>query len=336
MSLRKYVPLSLCVAFAALPSLTQAALYITVVQGLGGMPQYDDEFAEAREQVEAASASMTDKDKVFTFAADRAKRSDLLKHFADLKKKMTADDRAAIYLIGHGSFDGEVYKFNIPGPDLTAADFKSVMEGFPGRNHFLVNTGSTSGAMLEAMVGKGDTATSKNYIVISATRNGNERNATHFGRYFAEALTSPEADINKNNSISIQEAYDYADKHVKTLFEDDGKLATEHSQLRGEGAAAFNLSRLNALEIQQQFADADDELSALLKQRADLDAQIENLQLQRTQLDNADYLAKLQQLVLQSAELSEKIDAAQKKDTAEPPKVDVQLPPIVPEGTRAF
>lgn len=336
MSLPKYVPLSLCVALAALPSLTQAALYITVVQGLGGMPQYEDEFASSREKVEAASSTMTDKDKVFSFAAARATRDNLLKHFADLKKKMTADDRAAVYLIGHGSFDGETYKFNIPGPDLTAADFKSVMEGFPGRNHFLVNTGSTSGAMLEAMVGKGDTATNKNYIVISATRNGNERNATHFGRYFAEALTSASADVNKNNSVSIQEAYDYADAHVKTLFEDDGKLATEHSQLRGEGAGAFNLSRLNALEMQQQFANADDELSALLKQRTDLDAQIENLQLQRTQLDNADYLARLQQLVLQSAELSEKIDAAQKQNAPVKPEINIDIPPPTPGGTRAF
>src|SRR5688500_4360260 len=89
---------------AMLPGMAHAALYITIVQGLGGMPQYEDEFAEMRENVEAASKTMTDADKVFPFFADGATRDALLKHFADLGGKMTADDRAAIYLIGHGSF----------------------------------------------------------------------------------------------------------------------------------------------------------------------------------------------------------------------------------------
>ncbi len=55
----------------------------------------------------------------------------------------------AIYLIGHGSFDGEEYKFNIPGLDITTDDLLNIMQSFPGQNHFLLNTSSTSGALLE-------------------------------------------------------------------------------------------------------------------------------------------------------------------------------------------
>jgi len=354
MTLRRLSPLAASIlALGLLPGLAHAALYVTIVQGLGGQPQYDSEFVAASEKIAAASESMTDKDKVFRFADTAANRDALMKHFADLGKKMTADDRAAIYLVGHGSFDGEVYKFNISGPDLTGPDFKKVLEALPGRNHLLVSPGSTSGALLEAITGvpaprddvPGRTAAPTSaavkespYLLISGTRNGNERNATQFGRYFADALTSKDADLNKNNSISIQEAFDYAEQRVGSYFEDEGKLATEHAQLRGEGAAQFNLSRLNALEIKEELANADDSLAALLKRRAELDAQIEDLQVRRGQLDNAEYLAQLQTLILQSAELSEQIDAAQKKaQPAIKPQINIEIPaPPAPGGANAF
>jgi hypothetical protein len=320
------------------PMSAQAALYISIIQGLGGMPEYAEEFTRTREKVEAASATMTDKDKVFSFTGEKATRDALLKHFSALTKKLTADDRAAIYLVGHGSFDGETYKFNISGADLTAADFKKVMDELPGRNHFLLNTSSTSGAMLETLVGKGNDAKSAKYIVVSATRNGNERNATHFGGYFAEALTNKAADLNKNNSVSAQEAYDYAATQLDTYFKDDGKLATEHAQLRGDGAAQLNLSRLNALELKSELAVADAGLSALLKRRQELEAQIEDLQLKRSGMSNTDYLTRLQTLVLQSAELSEKIEAAQgagKSDSStQPQKATIPIP--APGAGRGF
>lgn len=307
----------LLLTMSLLPAFAQAELYITVVQGLGGMPQYQQEFATQRELVTAASVTMADDDKVFIFNDTEATREKLLAHFTTLNATMTNADRAAIYLIGHGSFDGQEYKFNIAGPDLTASDFKEVLATLPGQNHFLVNTSSTSGAMVEAILGEktSDTAvanpeaSSPDYILVAATRNGNERNATHFGRFFAEALTNVDADLNKNNNISIQEAFDFADRNVTAYFENEGKLATEHPQLRGEGAAQFSLARVNEVV----FETDDPLLTELLQKRADLDARIEELQLRRSQMSNADYLAQLQAFVLQSAELAEQIEAEQAK-----------------------
>jgi hypothetical protein len=298
--MRKILLLSL----SLLPALAQAELYITIVQGLGGMPQYQAEFDAMREKVVAASVSMTAEDKVFTFTGDAATREALLAHFGQLAARMGDDDRAAIYLLGHGSFDGEEHKFNIPGPDLTGSELKSILESLPGRNHFLVNTSSTSGAMVETIAGKEETPA---FLLIAATRNGNERNATHFGRFFAEALTTSEADLNKNDNISVQEAFEYAERGVAAYFEEEQRLATEHPQLRGDGAAQFSLARLNALEL----AADDPELNQLLQQRLALEAQIEDLQLRRNEFDNAAYLQRLQALILQSAELSERIEEAQ-------------------------
>lgn len=311
---------SLLLILSLLPALAQAELYITVVQGLGGMPEYQSQFDTQREQVVAASTTLADADKLFVFNAEEATRETLLAHFAALNTTMSAEDRAAIYLIGHGSFDGQEYKFNIAGPDLSADDFKEILATLPGQNHFLVNTSSTSGAMVEAILGEksSDTAvadpeaSSPDYILIAATRNGNERNATHFGRFFAEALTNTEADLNKNNNISIQEAFDFADRNVTAYFEDEGKLATEHPQLRGNGAAQFSLARVNEVV----FNTEDPLLTELLQKRADLDARIEELQLRRSEMSNADYLAQLQAFVLQAAELSEQIDAEQARQGA--------------------
>ena len=306
----------LVATLALMPALSQAALYISIVQGLGGQAQYDEQFNDSRKKIETASATITDADKIFSFSGERATRVALLKHFAELSKKMTANDRAAIYLVGHGSFDGDTYKFNIPGPDLTAQDIKGILEHLPGRNHFLVNTSSTSGAMVETLVGKGDKASAAAYVVISATRNGNERNATQFGRYFAEALHNKDADLNKNNNISIQEAFDYAEKQVSAHFQDDGKLSTEHAQLRGDGAAQFNLARLNISEQQAELSGASGKLADLLKKRKELETQIEDLQVRRSELGNAEYLKRFQALILESAEVGEQIDAAQLKEPA--------------------
>lgn len=353
--MRKLTSRLLITATAVLALPSQAALYVTVVQGLGGQAQYESEFKESREKIETASHSITDADKITVFAGDKGTRAAVLKHFAELAKKMKAEDRAAIYLIGHGTFDGDAYKFNIAGPDLTAQDLKTALEKLPGQNHVLISTGSASGAMLESITGKANARTNRSaaevpgstapnqsgvnatkiadgkYLLISGTRNGNERNATNFGRYFADALASKDADVNKNNSISLQEAFDFADKRVSAYFQDEGKLATEHAQLRGEGAAQINLARLNAAEQKAELANAGGKLAELLKRRQQLEAEIEDLQLRRSQMAAADYSAKFQQLLLQSAELGEQIDSAQKQEVA--PKPPIELPPI-PEGKR--
>lgn len=276
----------------------QAELYITIVQGLGGEPRFDEQFHEQSRLIAEASAALTDDDKIRLYQGDEATRENLLAHFETISAQMTDEDRAAIYLIGHGSFDGESYKFNIPGLDIDNEDILNIMNALPGENHFLLNTSSTSGALLEPLE-------NENRILITATRSGNEKNATFFGQYFVAALTDDEADINKNNNISIQEAFDYAQRQVADYFEGQGQLATEHSEIRGEGAAQFVLARLN-----QNVIDAGDnpKLADLQQQSEDINRQIEDLQLRRTEFSNAEYIQQLQALILESARINEAIE----------------------------
>lgn len=285
------------VLMSAISLSAQAELYITIVQGLGGELTFEENFHTQSQTIAEASASLTDDDKITLFNGEDATRENLLAHFSRQSTMMTEDDRAAIYLVGHGSFDGEEYKFNIPGLDVTTEDLLNIMDSFPGQNHFLLSTSSTSGALLEPLE-------NENRILVTATRNGNEKNATIFGEYFVEALSSGDADLNKNNNISIEEAFGYAQRQVEEYFESQGQLATEHSELNGSGAAQFTLARINPIEI----ATENPRIAELQEQNLDIDRQIESLQLRRTELTNEDYIEQLQDLILQSARINEEID----------------------------
>ena len=54
-------------------------------------------------------------------------------------------------LIGHGSYDGVEYKFNIPGPDLTGAEIASMLDHVPATRQLVVVTTSSSGGSIESL-----------------------------------------------------------------------------------------------------------------------------------------------------------------------------------------
>ena len=45
-----------------------------------------------------------------------------------------------------------------------------------------------------------------------------EKNATVFGRYWVEALRDPAADVDKNETISALEAFQYAEKKTGEIL----------------------------------------------------------------------------------------------------------------------
>src|SRR5690606_26023639 len=130
-------------------------------------------------------------------------------------------------------------------------------------------------------------------------------NATEFGAFFAEALASEEADINKNNSISVQEAFDFASRRVADFFESSGRLATEHPQIRGEDAPRLNLARLDTAAQTPAAAAGDPEIARLLERRQQIDVEIEELQLNREDYTTAEYTQRLRDLILESATVTE-------------------------------
>jgi hypothetical protein len=290
-----------------LPIVVAAELHVIAVEGLGGTEEYTQRFSEEVAKLELAAESITTSEHMRVFAGEEATEENILAHFDALAAIVNADDRVVIYLIGHGSYDGYEYKFNLPGPDLTGEQLVELLDALPSNNQLLVNTSSASGATLDAL-------TNETRVVITATRSGSERNATRFGSSFVAALEDPAADINKNNAISAQEAFDYAARQVTDYFEFRGQLATEHPQLKGERAARFTLARL---EVPEPAGD-DPELGLLFEQRDQLDGRIEELQLRKDELTTDEYYTQLQQLLLELARVGDRIDQITEADDSAP------------------
>ncbi len=293
--------LALLLLCAALP--VRAELYYLIVGGLGGEPKYQERFDADVASIAAVARRTSGDNRVVVLKGEAATREALVKGIESLGKRAKAADSLAVILVGHGSFDGESYKFNLPGPDIDGDELAKLLTEVPARAQLVVNATSASGAVLEKLAVNGRT-------VITATRSGFERNATRFAEHFAAALADGSADINKNGIITAQEAFDYATREVADSFEKEGTLATEHPQLAGDGAARFTLARLASAAPAAAAAAADPAVAALTVERDKLDAEIEALRGRRAEMESEAYLNELQRLLVELAEVQGKIDAA--------------------------
>lgn len=278
-------------------SLATAATQVVIVEGLGGTSAYAVQFAEQVDAVEAATRTLVPEPTVQVFRTADASRAGVIGYFAELAGSMAADDLLIVYLIGHGSYDDREYKFNIAGPDLTDTDILTALDELPDTNQVIVNTSSASGAA--ATLWEKDSR-----IVITATRSGTERHATRFGSYFVAALNDPAADLDKNDVVSAQEAFDFADRRVQDFFESDGRLATEHARLSGERAERVSLARLSAAR-----APTDDALlRELVAERDAIAERADQVRFARDRLSPDEYQQQLLGVMLQLAEAEEAIE----------------------------
>jgi hypothetical protein len=275
-----------------------AELYYLIVGGLGGDPLYAEQFAAVTQSMATAARRSTgDDNRVVVLSGESATREAVLAALNDLAAKTQASDRLAVFLIGHGSYDGTQYKFNLTGPDMDGAELLELLSAIPAGTQLVVNMTSASGAVREDWAVDGRS-------VITATRSGAERNATRFAVHWAEALSSEEADTDKDGIISAQEAFDFASSMVAESFESDGALATEHPEIEGDGAARFDVARLTARR------NDTPELAELNKQLSGIEDQIAALRQRRDELGD-DYFPQLQALLVQLSLVQEKIDAAE-------------------------
>jgi hypothetical protein len=290
--------MALFAASALAPAAANAELYYLIVGGIGGEQKYQEQFDKEVASLASVARKTTGDARVTVLQGDKATREALEKSFASLAAKVKPADSLAVFLVGHGSYDGETYKLNLPGPDIDADALAKLLKSVPARQQLVVNATSASGAILDKWTGEGRT-------LITATKSGMERNATHFAEHWAKALADGSADINKNGAITAQEAFDYASREVEDSFKKQGTLATEHPQIAGGAAARFTVARLGG-----QAAPATPEVAALNAEKDRLDDEIEALRARRTQMANDDYLNQLQGLLVKLADAQAKIDAA--------------------------
>jgi len=290
-----------------------ATTFYVNIGGLGGQEDYESRFKTQIEELDKLTRAAP-QSKVFSLSGALASKAKLKETFAQIAKEAKAEDTLIVTLIGHGTYDGVEYKFNLPGADTSAKELAMWILPIAAKRQLLVNTTSASGGSLVDLRQEGRT-------VITATKSGTEKLSTVFPRYWLEALRDPQADADKNEVISALEAYRYAESKTTKYYEQNKRLATEHPLLadtasaagfrtpdptKGEAIFAMRIPVLSFGSIQN--AAKTPEKQALLKQRETIEQQIDNLKLRKAAMAADPYRLEMRNLLLQVARIQQELD----------------------------
>ena len=293
-------------------------VHVAVIVGLAGDPEHGELFHKwAASLVDTAAKRFgVPAERLIYLAPDakeegpaptgRSTREDISQAFSSLAQRASKDDVVLVMLIGHGTFDGRTAKFNLPGRDMGPAEFAPLLKRIPAKVVF-VNAASASGPFVAELSGP-------NRTIVTATRTGNERFATLFGGYFVEALAGDGADVDKNQRVSILEAFEHARREVARAYEREGIMVTEHAVLDdsgdGEGsmepgatgkdgrvAAILSLGRASS----GAALPTDPRLRPLYEQRRDLERRVDALKLLKGSMEAAQYSSELERLLTELA-----------------------------------
>lgn len=310
------LPLAFCLWPVVVPSAGAGERYALVVSGAAGGEKYAEQQKKWREDLtatlrntfvfaEANVVALTEEDGGTT----RATAENVRRLLSDLRRRLTRDDLLMVVLIGHGTFDGEAAKFNLVGPDLTAVEWKGLLDGIPGRV-VVVNTTESSYPFLEELSQRGR-------VVITATDSVAQRFATVFPEHFVRGLSDLSADFDKNGRVSIWEAFASASASVKQYYEQRGQLSTERPVLDDNGDKVGReaeapgpdgtLARSTYLDAEPGSITADVALAGLQRRRAALEAQLEELKARKGSLATEDYEMQLERVLVELARVARQI-----------------------------
>jgi hypothetical protein len=294
--------------------------FCLVINGAGGDPAYASQFETWTNELTTLLASR------FGFATKQLKvlsekspagmtptAENVKQAFAVLKSELQPENALFVFFIGHGSYDGKESKFNLVGPDLSATEYGTLLTALPTKRVVVFNMSSASGEFARSLSAKGR-------IVITATKSGQETNATRFAGFFIEALKATDSDTDQDGHISVLEAFVYANRLTSEFYTRAGRLATEHALLEdngdgvgrekpenGEGLLA-RATYLDSLSYEQAAANAV--TAKLLRERARLEGEIEQLIGQKANLTETVYETSLEKLFIELAKINRSIKQA--------------------------
>lgn len=296
--------------------------FAVIINGAGGEPAYAKQFAEWTSQLSGVLSERYGFDpkqirvlteKPVDANAPRSTAEEVKRTFAALKTQLDADNILFVFLIGHGSYDGKESKFNLVGPDLPASEYNALLAALPTRRIVVLNMASASGEFIKSLAAKGR-------IVITATRSGQETNATRFAGFFITALNADDSDTNQDGHISVLEAFLYANRLTEEFYKRAGRLATEHALIddNGDGVGRENVEAGEGLLARATYLDSlsvDDAAAnvataKLLKERTRLEGEIEQLIARKDSMPEAEYEATLERLFIQLAKVNRSIKQA--------------------------
>jgi hypothetical protein len=309
-----------------LPQQVRAAQhYLLIISGIGGIEAYSQQFSEASiSLMHSAIDAGIDRDNIILLSARPtaetpanhriSDKATIYQALIEFSAKVSADDRLFVVLIGHGNARGKSAVFNLPGPDISAEELDQALSVLDIQTTVIVNTASASGPFIKVL-------SRDNRIVITATSSAREYHATLFGGFFVAALATTGADRDKDERISMLEAFDYARHEVRRSFEGKKHLLTEHALLddNGDGLGSLDPGEYdddgalaNRIYLQQPRSletGASSVLIEMLHRKQIIEISISNLKKQRNSIKRANYYDQLELLLVDLALLSREIRA---------------------------
>jgi hypothetical protein len=313
---------TLILLFLVAAPVSAADRYALIVTGATGEPSYAEQYARWRESAASTLVEKLAFDPAHVVSlfeggdGDHASTAAGVRRALDtFRARLAADDLLLVLLIGHGSFDGTEAKFNLVGPDLSAAEWGALLRPLRGQV-IIVDTTAASFPFLERLAGP-------HRIVVTATDSVGQRFDTVFPEYFIKAFTDPSADIDKNGRVSVWEAFLSASMGVRRYFTQRGQLATERALLddngdgQGREAGADGLDGSIASRVYLDAdvpgaAPTDEELLSLLQKRASLQIDADDLKDRRQLMTLDEYEKEFERLMVELARITREIKKKQK------------------------
>ncbi len=313
----------LVVAVFALPCAVSAGderQTVIVTVGAAGDESYGAQFADWSDAwQQAATRAGADFILIGRETKGDTSDADVLKQ-ALARVEHSANEPLWLVLIGHGTFDGRQAKFNLRGPDVTAETLGQWLKPIE-RPVVIINCASASSPFVNKLA-------AANRVILTATKNGYQYNFARFGKYMAEAIADPEADLDKDGQTSVLEAFLLASAGVAEFYTLESRLATENALLDdngdGLGTPADWFRGVRAIQKPKEGAQADGLRANQIhlvrsdpernmppevrKQRDALEAQVAELRERKSEFDEADYYQQLESVLLQLARLYRSID----------------------------
>src|ERR1044071_4336170 len=286
--------------------------FAVIINGPGGEAVYTKQLEEWTGQVRAVLSDRYGVDAKH-ITMPRATAEEVKGTFATLKTQLDADNVLYLFLIGHGSFDGKESKFNLIGPDLSASEYNTLLSSLPTKRVVVFNMSSASGEFIKSLAAKGR-------IVVTATRNGQETNATRFTGFLISALNATDADTDQDGHTSVLEAFVYANRLTGDFYKRAGRLASEHALIddNGDGIGHEKLEAGEGLLARATYLDSlsIDEATAnvttakLIRERTRLEGEIEQLIARKDNMPESEYEAQLERLFVELAKVNRSIKQA--------------------------
>lgn len=286
-----------------------------ILSGVPGSPEHAEKFNKWTTGIQKA---LIDKfgfsaDRVIVLSDKKTAQAEIKKAFATLKQQLKPLDTFFLFFIGHGSGE-EGYKFNISGPDLTAAEYNTLLGSLTVGRIVIVNGTNSSGAAIEALA-------AKNRVIVTATRSGSEGNDTVFYDYFLEALQNNAADEDKDQKVSVWEAFKYAAAGVERFYKEEGRLSTEHPQISDNGLDKTGatskdiplLARSTTFQVDRPIASNDPRLQALLTEKREIEQKIEALRVNKSAIPEPEYEEQMEELLVRLALKTQQVREQEKR-----------------------